>query len=98
MRFAVVLSAVAVAACAPSASPTQCAPVPSQPPAPLSVSAATPVYFLAAIRSNDAALVEELLRASRGLAETKTERGASALLLALFRLKDKEGFFRPQDN
>jgi ankyrin repeat protein len=62
------------------------------------VPAATPAYFLAAIRSNDAALVEELLRASPSLAETKTERGNSALLLALFRLKDKEGFFRPQDN
>jgi ankyrin repeat protein len=98
MRSAIVLCTVVVAACAPSSSAPQCLSTPAPARPPVAAPAATPAYLFAAIRSNDAALVEELLRASPALAEAKTERGTSALLVALFRLKDKEGFFRREDN
>ena len=92
----VFLAAVVVAACAPSSSAPSGAAHPAPPPS--SPSPPTPSSLIAAIRASDAARVEELLRANPALADARSEQGTAAALVALLRLKDKEGFFRPQEN
>src|ERR1041385_6593429 len=54
--------------------------------------------FIQAIRAQDAAKVQSMLEADPSLANAKSEKGRSAVTLAMFALVNKEGFMRPANN
>jgi ankyrin repeat protein len=55
--------------------------------------------FLAAVRAGDLPTVQQLLASDPTLATARTERGMSALLVALFRIQDnQEDFYAPAKN
>lgn len=59
--------------------------------------AATPSEFIQAVRSQDVAKVQSMLEADPSLVNAKSEKGRSAVTLAIFTLVDKE-FMRPPKN
>ncbi|HJW96294.1 MAG TPA: ankyrin repeat domain-containing protein [Thermoanaerobaculia bacterium] len=60
--------------------------------------AATPNEFIQAVRTQDAAQVQSMLEADPSLANAKSEKGRSAVTLAMFALVNNEGFMRPAKN
>src|SRR5256885_1394037 len=60
--------------------------------------AVTPSDFIQAVRSQDAAKVQSMLEADPSLVNAKTEKGRSAVTVALFTLVNKESFIRPAKN
>jgi ankyrin repeat protein len=60
--------------------------------------AVTPSDFIQAIRSQDAAKVLSMLEADPSVANAKTEKGRSAVTVAMFTLVNKVSFMRPVQN
>lgn len=60
--------------------------------------AVPPADFIQAVRSQDAAKVQSMLEADPSLANAKTEKGRSAVTVAMFTIVNKEGFMRPAKN
>lgn len=59
---------------------------------------ASPSQLLAAVEAKDAARVDALLRADATLVDARSEKGTPVVLVALFTMKDRESFVRPQEN
>jgi ankyrin repeat protein len=60
--------------------------------------AVTPSDFIQAIRGQDAAKVASMLESDPSLANAKSEKGRSAVTLAMFTLVNKTSFLRPAQN